>query len=155
MNPASEPPAKVQVSTPTDESAAKAVPEVPFEIPDTSGEAQIEADNGLEDDNGSDDGYESASIGSDTTSITSSIQGHTFENGRRYHKFRDGKYVMPNDESEQGREDMKHAMVVKLTRGKLHLAPVGDHPQNIIDLGTGTGIWAIESKCQKALTKPC
>lgn len=28
--------------------------------------------------------------------------------------------------------------------GKLYYAPIGDSPQKIIDLGTGTGIWAVE-----------
>lgn len=27
---------------------------------------------------------------------------------------------------------------------KLFLAPIGDKPAKILDLGTGTGIWAIE-----------
>lgn len=27
---------------------------------------------------------------------------------------------------------------------KLFLAPIGDSPQRAIDLGTGTGIWAID-----------
>jgi hypothetical protein len=27
---------------------------------------------------------------------------------------------------------------------KLHLAPIGPNPQNVLDIGTGTGIWAIE-----------
>jgi methylase of polypeptide subunit release factors len=30
-----------------------------------------------------------------------------------------------------------------LLQGKLHLAPL-DNPQEVLDLGTGTGIWAIE-----------
>jgi ubiquinone/menaquinone biosynthesis C-methylase UbiE len=45
---------------------------------------------------------------------------------------------------EQEREDMKHAMVRLLSGQKLHFAPLGDNPQNILDIGTGTGIWAIE-----------
>ncbi|KAH6673106.1 S-adenosyl-L-methionine-dependent methyltransferase, partial [Halenospora varia] len=69
---------------------------------------------------------------------------HRFENGRRYHKFREGRYPFPNDESEQDREDMKHAMIVNLCGGKLHFAPIGDNPQDIIDLGTGTGIWCVD-----------
>ena len=28
--------------------------------------------------------------------------------------------------------------------GELHLAPLGSEPQRILDIGTGTGIWAIE-----------
>lgn len=40
---------------------------------------------------------------------------------------------------------MKHAMMVNLLGGKLHFAPIGKNPQNVLDMGTGTGIWAIES----------
>lgn len=39
---------------------------------------------------------------------------------------------------------MTHHMMLLRTDGKLHLAPIGDHPQQILDIGTGTGIWAIE-----------
>ncbi|CAM5999724.1 unnamed protein product [Sphagnum balticum] len=28
--------------------------------------------------------------------------------------------------------------------GKLHTAPIGDNPQRILDVGCGTGIWAID-----------
>ena len=31
-----------------------------------------------------------------------------YENGRRYHAYRAGKYYTPNDEQEMDREDMKH-----------------------------------------------
>jgi hypothetical protein len=40
---------------------------------------------------------------------------------------------------EQNREDMKHAMLMELTDGKLLYAPIGDYPQKIVDIGTGTG----------------
>lgn len=39
---------------------------------------------------------------------------------------------------------MKHAMMLELTDGKLFYAPIGDSPQKILDLGTGTGIWAVD-----------
>lgn len=94
-----------------------------------------------------DPGYETDSLGSSSTSISSSVRNYMFENGRRYHRFREGAYNFPNDETEQEREDMKHAMVVNLCGGRLHFAPIGDNPQNILDMGTGTGIWAIESGC--------
>ncbi|KAI5460967.1 S-adenosyl-L-methionine-dependent methyltransferase [Mariannaea sp. PMI_226] len=49
----------------------------------------------------------------------------------------------PNDDEEQNRENMKHGLVVYICGDKLHLAPL-DHPQKILDIGTGTGIWAID-----------
>jgi methylase of polypeptide subunit release factors len=89
-------------------------------------------------------GYETDYESRGSTSISSSVRDYSFEHGRRYHKFREGTYQFPNDESEQAREDMKHAMVVNLCGGLLHYAPL-HNPQNIIDIGTGTGIWAIDS----------
>lgn len=41
------------------------------------------------------------------------------------------------------REGMKHKLYVDYLLGdKLVLAPIGDHPQKIVDLGTGVGFWA-------------
>ncbi|KAG0650174.1 Methyltransferase LAE1 [Hyphodiscus hymeniophilus] len=92
---------------------------------------------------GSESGYGSDTQGSSSTSLSSSVRDYAFEHGHRYHKFREGTYNFPNEESEQEREDMKHAMMVNLCQ-KLHFAPLGDNPQHILDMGTGTGIWAIE-----------
>ena len=39
---------------------------------------------------------------------------------------------------------MKHAMV-KMLCGQLYFAPIGENPHEVLDIGTGTGIWAIES----------
>lgn len=39
---------------------------------------------------------------SETSTLDSSILRHTFENGRRYHSFRDGRYLYPNDRAELG-----------------------------------------------------
>jgi hypothetical protein len=96
----------------------------------------------------SDPGYETdASIAS--VSLASSARHYIYENGRRYHSYRDseGQYSFPNDEPEQDREDLKHAMYLKLFNKNLHFAPL-DHTGslNTIDLGTGTGIWAIDCK---------
>ncbi|TVY90503.1 Secondary metabolism regulator, partial [Lachnellula willkommii] len=89
-------------------------------------------------------GYETDSLQSASTSLGSSVRNYAWEHGRRYHRFREGVYNFPNDDSEQDREDMKHAMMVNLLQ-RLHFAPIGPDPQNILDMGTGTGIWAIES----------
>ncbi len=66
------------------------------------------------------------------------------QNGRRYHAFREGAYLVPNDDDEQDRMDLGHHLYRLLLRGDLHLAPIGDSPQRVLDLGTGTGIWAME-----------
>ncbi|KAI0405812.1 S-adenosyl-L-methionine-dependent methyltransferase [Xylaria palmicola] len=88
--------------------------------------------------------YDEESIADSTSSVSSSIYQHFYQNGRRYHKFRHGRYPIPNDESEQNREDLLHAMMLEATDGQHFFAPIADHPHKILDLGTGTGIWAIE-----------
>ncbi|TFB00936.1 Secondary metabolism regulator LAE1 [Trichoderma ghanense] len=95
-------------------------------------------------DSASDAGYDSDGVSSASTSVMSSVRDYMYENGRRYHRFREGSYNFPNDDVEQEREDMKHAMVKLLCSQKLHFAPIGDNPQEILDIGTGTGIWTIE-----------
>jgi hypothetical protein len=92
----------------------------------------------------SESGYETDSLGSSSTSLSSSARNFAWENGRRYHRFREGSYNFPNDDREQEREDMKHAMVVNLCQ-RLHFAPLGDNTVEILDIGTGIGIWSIES----------
>ncbi|KAL0933899.1 methyltransferase domain-containing protein [Colletotrichum truncatum] len=90
-----------------------------------------------------DEGFDSSSSHSASTSLSSSVRDYVFENTRRYHKYMEGRYLLPNDEPEQEREDMKHAMCVNVMDGKLHSAPL-KKPQKIVDIGTGTGIWAID-----------
>lgn len=89
-----------------------------------------------------DDDFDISSVeGEDATaSLTSSLlSAHTIEYGRRYPVFENIHYALPIDEMEQSREDMKHAMLMMLTENKPFLAPIGDHPQKILDIGTGTG----------------
>ncbi|KIV92325.1 hypothetical protein PV10_06777 [Exophiala mesophila] len=80
---------------------------------------------------------------SDTTSLSSSVLEYQYENGRRYHSFKAGKYFAPNDELEQERMDLVHHVQSMVLGGELHKAPV-QNPRRILDLGTGTGIWAID-----------
>lgn len=37
-----------------------------------------------------------------------------------------------------------HKLVEVSLGGKLNLAPVSNDPKRVLDIGTGTGIWAIE-----------
>jgi SAM-dependent methyltransferase len=68
-----------------------------------------------------------------------------FINGRRYHAFREGEYHLPNDETEQDRLDMQHALFRYALDGKLFIAPIPKEKlHNILDVGCGTGMWAID-----------
>ncbi|KAL1980064.1 hypothetical protein VTN96DRAFT_4683 [Rasamsonia emersonii] len=80
---------------------------------------------------------------SDTTSLASSVKNYVYENGRRYHSYHHGEYVLPNDEDEQDRLDLSHHVYNLVLGGHLYRAPVKS-PQRVLDLGTGTGIWAID-----------
>ncbi|KAF3049761.1 hypothetical protein E8E11_006652 [Didymella keratinophila] len=91
----------------------------------------------------SDSAYGDSDHLSDTTSIPSTIWKHRYENGRRYHKFREGEYWGPNDELQNDQLDIAHHMFLMLFGNKLHLAPI-QNPQRILDLGCGTGIWCMD-----------
>ncbi|GJC78332.1 secondary metabolism regulator laeA [Colletotrichum liriopes] len=103
-----------------------------------------------------------------TSSLNSSILDYRKENGRTYHKYRDGKYHFPNDEEENERlgaslaksqtigygrawltlpQDLQHHIFDLSFDGKLGLSPP-NAPEakvgRVLDLGTGTGIWAMD-----------
>ncbi|KAK2880137.1 hypothetical protein FQN49_000551 [Arthroderma sp. PD_2] len=81
---------------------------------------------------------------SSTQSLASSILNYEYENGRRYHAYCAGAYPLPNDEKEQERMDMQHHIYLLLLRGEIHRAPLTQPVGNVLDIGTGTGIWAMD-----------
>ncbi|KAM7192133.1 S-adenosyl-L-methionine-dependent methyltransferase [Naviculisporaceae sp. PSN 640] len=83
-----------------------------------------------------------------TQSIRSSIYEYIEEHGRTFHRYKQGKYWLPNDTLEQERLDLQHTVFTMRLDGKLGLAPIPESPQSMLDLGTGTGIWAIECAMQ-------
>lgn len=76
--------------------------------------------------------------------MTSSIRSYKYENGRRYHAYREGKYLLPNDETEQDRLDLHHHIFQLMVGGRLYRAPIGSDVHRVLDFGTGTGIWAMD-----------
>lgn len=90
-----------------------------------------------------DDDYHS-DTSSYTASLLSDVKDYTYENGRRYHSYREGHYVLPNDDQEQDRQDLLHHVRNLVLNGALYRAPIGASSQRVLDLGTGTGIWAID-----------
>lgn len=85
----------------------------------------------------------SSILKSTTTSLRSSVYDYVEENGRTYHRYKEGKYPLPNDIQEQARLDLQHAIFLLMAHGKSYLAPI-DKPKRVLDFATGTGIWAIE-----------
>ncbi|EMT69917.1 hypothetical protein FOC4_g10008358, partial [Fusarium odoratissimum] len=75
-------------------------------------------------------------------SLRSSILQHQIENGRTYHSM---KYAYPNDQSENERLEIQHNVWLLTLRRSLALCPKGNEAaRRVLDVGTGTGCWAIE-----------
>ncbi|KAF4840238.1 Secondary metabolism regulator LAE1 [Colletotrichum siamense] len=94
-----------------------------------------------------DSASESGSFALSSKSVTSSLLQYRVENGRTYHFYKEGKYVMPNDDRESDRLDAQHRIMVITLGGWLGLAPPCDPKAKVgrvLDVGTGTGIWAAD-----------
>jgi len=80
----------------------------------------------------------------ETTSLSPSITDYVVDNGRRYNaKYHDGYYPFPNDERENARMELVHHVYNGLFGGRLYFAPLRT-PKRVLDVGTGTGNWAID-----------
>ncbi|GKU22440.1 unnamed protein product [Fusarium langsethiae] len=150
----------------------EASPEVPAKIPSSpsepvgasTGEAPAEASTAPDEDfhnpehwagltggNVPEDDDADSAVGDDaassTESISSSILHYRTINGRTYHSERgNAQYWTPNDEHHKESMDIgkRHHLLSLSLENKLHLAPLKDDIQTVLDVGTGTGIWAID-----------
>ncbi|KAL9000018.1 MAG: hypothetical protein Q9169_001263 [Polycauliona sp. 2 TL-2023] len=86
-----------------------------------------------------DSAYDSE-VASYTTSIASNVTNYKEEHGRRYHAFDNAV-----KQKETDRLDIMHRLTEVSLGGKLNLAPIPSDAKRILDIGTGTGIWAIET----------
>ncbi|KAJ0375932.1 hypothetical protein COL26b_005907 [Colletotrichum chrysophilum] len=71
------------------------------------------------------------SVASSTASLSDSIRDFRVENGRTYHKYKDGH--------------LQHHLCLLTLDNRLGLAPANDPNSKVtrvLDVGTGTGIWA-------------
>ncbi|KAL7624948.1 hypothetical protein AAE478_004162 [Parahypoxylon ruwenzoriense] len=80
--------------------------------------------------------------------LDSSLYHFVEENGRTYHRYKAGRYFLPNDAAEQERLDLQHQLFIIAIGGKLNIAPIPENPRRVLDIATGTGIWAIEFAVQ-------
>ncbi|KAI1635810.1 hypothetical protein F4809DRAFT_663659 [Biscogniauxia mediterranea] len=82
---------------------------------------------------------------SSSMSASSGVYSFVEEHGRTYHRYKEGRYWMPNDEKEQQRLELQHMICLKVFREQLALTLV-QNPTRVLDFGIGTGTrtWAIE-----------
>ncbi|KAI0405260.1 S-adenosyl-L-methionine-dependent methyltransferase [Xylaria palmicola] len=88
------------------------------------------------------------SVKSSTMSLDPTLYHFIEENGRTYHKYKQGRYFLPNDLAEQERLDLQHQLFCITIGGKLNVCPLPEKPKRVLDIATGTGIWAIEFASQ-------
>lgn len=84
-------------------------------------------------------------VQSSTASLSASIYEYRTLHGRTYHSERGNALAwVPNDEPHMESMDINHHLLTKCLGDKLHLAPLNEDIQSALDIGTGTGIWAID-----------
>ncbi|KAH6645825.1 methyltransferase domain-containing protein [Truncatella angustata] len=90
-----------------------------------------------------------SSLGSEITSTSTSLRSEDYEfrfdHGRRYQSAND-KYHLPNDIQEMDRLELQHLIWLELCGGRYNLAPLDtmNTMTHVLDVGCGTGNWAIE-----------
>ena len=125
---------------------ATSTAEAPLQVP---GNVELVADPDNADDGDGASLYSSTG-GSETTSLASSILSYRLENGRTYHSYKRDEgaaYWLPNDDTENDRLDLQHHIMVLMQGGQLYLCPAGKDGKplrRVLDVGTGTGVWAME-----------
>lgn len=111
--------------------------------PDTS------SDDFAEDDRQSIFSDQDSALGSDmslfssTASLRSSILRSIEENGRKYHGYKDGKYLLPDDEQELDRQIFQYDLCLLTFDHTLSFAPF-TKLNRVLDVGCGVGYWALD-----------
>ncbi|KAH7121873.1 S-adenosyl-L-methionine-dependent methyltransferase [Dactylonectria estremocensis] len=106
----------------------------------TAPSSRIEPDVWTDDD----EAYGESTNTSYLSSIASDVRRGIVENGRTYGVYGITKSWIPSDDLEMDRNDLQHCKFTMLMNDELHLAPMPEFPQKILDLGTGSGIWAMD-----------
>ncbi|KAI1323971.1 S-adenosyl-L-methionine-dependent methyltransferase [Xylariaceae sp. FL0255] len=129
--PAADPPASTSTAPP--------------EVPPTAHWTQPQDDD--ENDDGFDDG--DSALGDDAASTTASLSASILEyrtlHGRTYHSVQGtADHWTPNDDVHLESMDCTHHCLTLILDNQLYLAPIKDGAIKVLDIGCGTGIWAID-----------
>ncbi|ROW14650.1 hypothetical protein VPNG_03213 [Cytospora leucostoma] len=83
------------------------------------------------------------SLFSSTASLRSSILRSMEENGRKYHGYKEGKYVLPVDQQELNRQIFQYDLCLLTFDHILSFAPF-TKLNRVLDVGCGVGYWALD-----------
>ncbi|KZL84662.1 methyltransferase [Colletotrichum incanum] len=98
------------------------------------------------------DSDDDSDAGSDFSSVSVDELPPIRAYGHTYHG--SGRLLMPNDESERARLEIQHQLFKLCLEGGLTATNLPkDKPLNILDIGTGTGNWAVEMGEQYPLAR--
>lgn len=82
---------------------------------------------------------------SGSTTVSVQVYDYRLEHGRRYHALHsDAEYHLPNDNLEIDRLDLQHQLFRMTLDGALYKSPLPEDVHHVLDVGTGSGIWALE-----------
>ncbi|KAF4996142.1 hypothetical protein FDECE_12567 [Fusarium decemcellulare] len=73
-----------------------------------------------------------------------SVRGRTYQSSKTTEYWSVYLSRAPNDEKHIESFDVAHQWMTMMQDDKLYTAPIIDNPHRILDIGTGTGIWAID-----------
>ncbi|KAM5349494.1 hypothetical protein ACJ41O_005999 [Fusarium nematophilum] len=107
--------------------------------PDDPGHERTSRDDSNDDDD--------STFGEATSSTTSKLveEDPLVIRGRKHRSMVQGVHPwIPNDEKQRDVMDIKHYVATNLFDGALYQAPLTENIQGVLDVGTGTGLWAID-----------
>ena len=82
---------------------------------------------------------------SGSTTVSVRVYDFRVEHGRQYHALHsDAEYHLPNDDRELDRLDLQHELFRMTLDGNLFNAPLQGDVHHVLDVGAGTGTWALE-----------
>ncbi|KAF5026340.1 hypothetical protein F66182_1548 [Fusarium sp. NRRL 66182] len=135
-----------QPASPSAQAGASTSAALPESAPPLQAELVAADDDGHDDTEDDADSTLGNDAASSTASVSSSILEYRRSQGRTYHseKFTTN-YFCPNDDQQLQSVDLTHHYLMILLDDRLFLAPLQEEKiRKVLDVGTGTGIWAIE-----------
>ncbi|KAI0400117.1 S-adenosyl-L-methionine-dependent methyltransferase [Xylaria palmicola] len=133
-----------QSTTPPPPPTAAPPETAPLDVLPPSHWAQVPHEEDEEDFDDGDSAYGDGNASS-TASLSASILEYRTVHGRTYHSERgNAQSWNPNDAQHDESMDILHHVSTLMQDGKITMAHIDESVQRVLDVGCGTGIWAID-----------